>query len=264
MDGGAPGRCLGRLKPDAELLRRSPQFGAKFGAKRSVSSLDRRAIKFTPSIDDNNTLSDCTAVCVGNYARAAALIKGGFGIVIPTPKVVGFYSQSTGYDGTPATDGGGFIPRVLSSQAVKGFDIGDPNKVPLVGAWGTFDPADTNLMRNSMVETGAVDLGVALSMADQNTSGVWDINPPASAGDPTPGSWGLHSWMGYDFTGTEDTDTLRVGTWGYWQRVTWRWLKRAVEEAHSIAWRLFGVGVGSDYDTLVADGELFAGWLADA
>jgi hypothetical protein len=256
-------RRLGRLQPDAEMLRRCPQLGVgSFGAKRSISSLDRRSTGFNPDNDRNNELSNCTAVAVANYARAAALVIGGYKIVIPTPKVVGFYSQTTGYDGTPATDRGGFIPKVLANQTAQGFDTGDQTR--FVGAWGTFDPLDVNLARNAMAETAGVDIGIALSISDQNTPGVWDINPPASAGDPTPGSWGLHSALGFDFTGTEDTDTVRIGTWGGWQDVTWRWWRKQVDEAHSIAWRRFGVAPGLDYDALVADGEMFSGWLAAA
>jgi hypothetical protein len=241
------------------MLAKAPQLGVhRLATKRAPTRIDRSSIAFTPGMDDNNILNDCTAVSVANCARAAAALHG-YSIDIPTTKVVGFYSQSTGYNGTPGTDLGGVIARVLQSQAQPGFDIG--GQAPLIGAFGTFDPQDLNLMRVAMDEAGIVDLGVALSISDQNME-VWDTIAPASAGDPTPGSWGLHSLFGWDYTGLADDDTVRLGTWGGWQVATWRWVRARADEGHSIAWRQFGVAPSIDYDRLVADNDLFAGWLA--
>jgi hypothetical protein len=250
---------LGRQPHDPAAIAQAPQLECHFGARRAQPSLDREAVGFLPHLDDNNRLSDCTAVALANCARAASLLHG-YAIVIPTPRVVAFYSQSTGYNPTDAaTDRGGVITNVLADQARQGFDVGD--QAPLSGAWGTFDPRNRNVMALCMEEVGSVNLGVSLSISDQTTT-IWDTNPPASAGDPTPGSWGLHDCMLWDYTGLNDDDTVRIGTWGYWQRATWRWISARADEAHSVAWRRFGGAEKTiDYEQLIADGELFAGWL---
>ena len=88
---------------------------------------------------------------------------------------------------------------------------------------------------------------------------IWDTDAPASAGDPTPGSWGGHCPIIWDYTGTADTDLVRLGTWGYWQKATWRWIRQRTQEAHAIAWRqLDAAGTdGLDYERLMADAALF-------
>ena len=257
---GSAVRQLGRLPHDPAMLARAPQLGGHaLGAKRAPATLDRLALGLMPRLDGNDRLSDCTAVAIANSARAAAMLDG-YQVAIPTAKVVGFYGQSTGYDGTPATDRGGVLAKVLANQAQAGFDIGA--QAPLVGAWGTFDPHDRNLMALAIDELGTVQLGVALSISDQRL-GIWDTVVPASAGDSAPGSWGRHAMMAWDYTGLDDKDTVRCGTWGAWQHVTWRWIRARAEEAHSLAWRRFGgAGAAIDYERLVADNELFVGWLA--
>jgi len=251
----------GRLAHDPAMLARAAQLADHPVAQMvELAQLDRSNIEFTPCLDDNDIRSNCTAVDLANCLRAAAVLAG-YQIVIPTPKVVAFYSQSTGYDGTPATDVGGVEALVLASQARAGFDTG--GQTEMVGAWGTQDPADHGLIRRCITHIGTATLGVALSIADK-TMDVWDTETPASAGDPTPGSWGRHELFGWDFTGTEPTDLVRLGTWGGWKYATWRWARKAVEEAHAISWRQIGAPVGIDYDKMLADNDLFAGWVLAA
>ena len=253
-----PPRCLGRLEHNPAMDARAPQLGAHALTRATAPDrLNRSMVPFTPRMDRNDQLENCTAVALANAARAAAALRG-FGVYIPTDKVVAFYRQSTGYNGTPATDHGGIETAVLNSQARQGFDIGA--EAPLVGAWGTFDPTDQNLMRAAISEGGAVCLGVSLSISDKTTL-VWDIDSPAAAGDSAPGSWGRHELIGWDYSGTGNMDVVRLGTWGGWQRATWRWLRQRVDEVHLVAWRQLGsTPLSIDYDRLVADTALFAGW----
>ena len=257
-----PGKHLGRKPADPAALARAPQLGNHMLASMPAPPvLDRSKIAFTPDMDGNDTVGDCTAVALANCARAAACLAG-FQIVIPKPKVIAFYSQSTGYNPkVPSTDQGGVEVDVLANQARHGFDIGE--QTPLVGAWGTFDPGNQGLMRSCIANVGTCYIGVALSISDQNMK-VWDTDAPASAGDPTPGSWGDHAPFIWDYEGTSDTDLVRIGTWGYWQKATWRWVRRRTQEAHGIAWRQMNkAGTdGLDYDRLLADSELFSTWVA--
>jgi hypothetical protein len=214
--------------------------------------LDRSNIVFTPWLDRNDQIGDCTAVGIANAARAMATLDG-FGVSIPTDRVVAFYSASTGYDpANPATDQGGVELDVLGYQLTNGFDTGD--QAPLVGAFATFDPRDRVTFANVMAKFGTAYLGVNLASADLDTSAVWDTATP---GDQTPGSWGGHCLLAWDYTGLGDTDTVRLATWGTLQPCTWRWLAARCEEAHVLIWRQLMKAnalnfAGLDYDGLRA------------
>jgi hypothetical protein len=254
---------LGRLPHDPAMLAAAPQFAAGLlGDLGAPDKLDRRGIRVPLAMDGNDRLSNCTSVGLANCARAAAELHG-YDVDIPEASVIQFYSQSTGYDAAkPETDAGGNMALVLASQANKGFDIGA--QAPLVAAWGTFDPADLNLMRVAIDRVGSAYLGVSLSISDQQLA-VWDTAAPTWAGDPTPGSWGRHAVMAWDYTGTGPDDTVRLGTWGYWMLATWRWIAARADEAHAVAWRQFaGETAPVDYDALLADAALFAGWPGPA
>jgi hypothetical protein len=167
--------------------------------------------------------------------------------------VVALYSASTGYvPGDPSTDQGGVELDVLGYQASHGFDTGD--QAPLVGAFATFDPRDRATFASTMALLGPVYLGVNLASADLDTSVVWDTATP---GDQTPGSWGGHCLLAWDYTGLGDTDTVRLATWGTLQPCTWRWLADRCEEAHVLIWRQLMKAnalnfAGLDYDGLRA------------
>jgi hypothetical protein len=178
----------------------------------------------------------------------------GFGIDIPTERVVAFYSASTGYDpADPSTDLGGVELDVLAYQLQHGFDHGGQTK--LVGTFATFDPADRAMMANAMAKVGPVYLGVNLAEADMDMGGAWDTTTP---GNQEPGSWGGHCLISWDYTGLGDDDVVRLGTWGMWVPATWRWIRDRTEEAHVILWRQLMKASGQnfaglDYDRLRAD-----------
>lgn len=203
----------------------------------------------------NDLLGDCTAAGLGNLLSAfTALNTNGHAYFpIDTTHCEQFYSESTGYvPGDASTDNGGIITDVLT----KAQTIGYPSKYqrfrPL---WGTADVDDVQAMGNIMESFGAAYLGVALAAADQYAE-VWDTNTP---GDQTPWSWGGHCLLGFDYEGLDDTDIVRLITWGGFKKCTWRWLKSRVIEIHAVAFRQImpadGVNVlsHSDWEKLVAD-----------
>ena len=135
---------------------------------------------------------------------------------------------------------------------------------PLVADFATVDPADRAMLARSMASCGTIYLGINLAMADQTfgPTTVWDTDAPAESGDPTPGSWGGHCVFAWDYSGLTDADVVRLGTWGGWQRATWRWLRSRADEAHVLIWRDLQTVeqrnfAGIDYDMLRAEALAF-------
>jgi hypothetical protein len=226
---------LGRLPHDPAAVARAPSlYGHVLASKPPPPKLlrDQVAYPFAPQMDANDQIGDCTAVGVANYARGVAALNG-FGLPIPTDAVVGLYSASCGYvPGDPSTDQGGVELNVLAYQLQSGFPYG--GQAPLVGDFATFDPTDRALFATTMANLGLVYMGVNLSVSDQ-ASQTWDTNPPASAGDPTPGSWGGHCLLAWAYTGLADDDLVTLVTWGCLDyKATWRWVRARCEEAHAI------------------------------
>ena len=244
------GMRLGRLPHDPARIAALPQFGRHaLAAELAPPKLDRSGITWFPGLDGNDQIGDCTAVGIANAARAMAAI-GGFVLPIPPTAAPSFYSASTGYDpARPETDQGGIEADVLAYQAMHGFpaDMQDP----LVALYATSDPGDLNALRTVAWQCGSAYLGVDLALADQS-AGVWDTSTPADAGDAMPGSWGGHCLLAWDWTGIEDTDTVRLVTWGALQPATWRWVRSRLTEVHALMWRQFGEIPGIDYERLEA------------
>ena len=252
---------LGLLPARPADLARAPRLGAHPIARRTPqAALDRSAVPFRPQPFGNNTLSDCTAAGLGNAALAIGAL-GGFQPVVTEPAVESFYSATSGYiPGQPGTDRGAVLTDVLAYQARSGFHTGAEL---LTGPWATVDPFNRSLLALGMEMFGAVILGVALSLADMNRVGqLWDVGVMATGGDPTPGSGGLHCLLGWSYDGLTDGARVQLATWGGLQAATWRWLDRAIREAHVVAWRplLSTAGVnwsGVDYDALVGEAAAF-------
>jgi hypothetical protein len=256
------GLKLGRLPHNPAQVARMPRLtlhpmlsGTTIPTYPPV--LDRGRFQFQPGMDDNDQIGDCTAAGYANGARAAAALSG-YGIEITVPQAVDFYSQCSGYnpktplvDGENPTDTGAVLADVLTVQAKGGFAA--TNQM-LVADFATVEPADLNAIRAITARTGMLYCGVDLALADQAPAAFWDINTPAAAGDPAPGSWGGHCLGLWDWTGTRDTDLVRLATWGTFQTATWRWVKSRLVEAHAVMWRDLGSAIpGLDYDRLKAD-----------
>jgi len=249
---------LGALTPEPALRQRMPLLPGRLRANKSPDSLDRSRIAYSPIMGLNDQYGDCTAVGIANAALAKAAL-GGFRLPITDQQVLAFYARCLGIDPTNlpalAAAEGAYESDVLVVQAQAGFQTSDDL---LVGAFGSLqDPLDFNSIRMLMVEWGSAYLGVSLSLADQACD-VWTANPPASAGDPTPGSWGGHALLAWDYEGVEDSDIVHLVTWGSCgQRATWGWLRKACQEAHGILWRQLGLAAlqDSEYQALLAAGQ---------
>lgn len=216
------GRTLGEAPSDAPKLSRSMKM------RLAPARLDRSHVPFRPAMDHNDRIGNCTAVGVANSIRAQAALSG-WQANIPTQRVIDLYSASAGYDpARPDTDRGAPEATVLAWQLANGFDTGTQTRY--YGLWGSIDPQDLNHIRLTMAMLGGCYLGVALATADQ-TGDVWDTTTP---GDHTPGSWGGHCLWAWDYTGTNDDDIVRLGTWGQFQPATWRWLRKYIEEGHGL------------------------------
>lgn len=195
--------------------------------------LDRSSVNPAPIMGGNDALGDCTSVGLANSIRAVSALNG-YQTAISAEDAISFYAHSTGYEvGHPETDRGGVEVDVLTYAATYGLKLENERLYPL---WGSIDPDDLNGMRLAMTNLGPVYLGVQLAIADQATMGhLWDTEAQ-SAGDPTPGSWGGHCLLAWDYTGTEDTDEVTLLTWGTTQRATWRWLRSRMMEVHGLLW----------------------------
>lgn len=216
---------LGRLPADPAALAQAPQLAHHMRADAPPPpKLVRSHLAFTPSLDANDVLPNCTAVGLANCARAFAVLNG-FAIGIPTDKVVSFFGEAGGTaDGAVELD-------ILGYQRQHGFGTGDQTR--LVGDFATFTPADRGLFANAMAKCGALYLGVDLALADQDMTRTWDTSTP---GDQDAGSWGGHCLVAWDYTGLGDKDTVRLGTWGAWMDATWAWLEARCAEAHVLIW----------------------------
>jgi hypothetical protein len=235
---------LGRSAHDpARVAKVQPHV---MGAAAKVpDKLDRSSIPFIPHDCGNRALPICTAEATLNSAAAWSWVHAGSDIVFSVPKVQAFYAECAGVPDTQAaiaaTDGL-VILNVLEQAERSGFDIGQ--QVPLVPIYESIDVENQQAIAHAVLMCGAADIGVQLSISDQNMQ-VWDTAAPADAGDPTPGSWGGHDTFVFDWDGMEPTSLVRLGTWGYWQQATWRWVLQRLQAQEAFALRLPQLGLVS-------------------
>lgn len=201
--------------------------------------LDRSAIPFMPGLYGNDVFPICTAVAAANCARAYAWLKTGADITVDPLAPRAFYALVENIPNTDAAilaTSGAIVQDVLETAEAVGYDIGQQvSAVPLASAiYGL----DMTHIADAALTTGAANLGVSLSLSDQQMA-VWDTDAPAAAGDPTVGSWGMHDLILWDWDGLDPTSLVRLGTWGYWQKATWRWVLARADEAWSLVWPQF-------------------------
>lgn len=225
---------LGRRPHDPARVAAVRQH--RMGASKPPTKLDRSNIPFAVGMYGNDTMPNCTAVATANIARAFSWVSAGCDIPIDPTKVPAFYALCLDIPDTAAaimaTDGA-VILDVLQRAAAHGYDVGQ--QVNLLPEHAAIDPGDRLAIADAALSFGAADLGVALSVSDQNMS-VWDTAAPASAGNPAPGSWGGHDLFLWDWNGLDDDSLVRLGTWGGWQLATWRWVQARAEELYRLDW----------------------------
>ena len=238
------GKCAAKHDP------KSPRMSAlPFMTRTAPARLLRDHIDPSPLMLGNDTLGDCTSVGIANALRAQCSL-GGFQVAVETSDAIRFYSASTGYQPSNAsTDLGGVEVDVLAYAARKGYAL-QSEQVPSFPLWGTMDREDLNGVRLCMAGLGVAYGGFLLAQADQYAE-TWDTTTP---GDQTPGSWGGHCALLWDYTGTQDDDLVTVLTWGMKKKATWRWVRSRMDEAHAITFPQFvppnGLLGGADWDAL--------------
>jgi hypothetical protein len=237
---------LGRLLSDPIALAKIPSLdGHRFAAMAPPPYVDRSAVSFVPGLYQNNVLPDCTAVALVNAAQGVAAVNG-WQLDVDPNKVPAFYAKCIGLQGytmaqLAATPGASLVD-VLHTQ-LQGYDIG--TQTPLVGIPGQV-PLNKLALASAIARLRHAYIGVWLRERDMETvPGVWDAVPGRDDGKQVGG----HAVFLYDYTGLQDTDTVRVGTWGMWQHATWRWLLARCDEAHALVWRQLDP---VDADVLVA------------
>lgn len=242
---------------------RMPRMGSLLSKGAPLKAPDSIVRPRSPKVQmfGNDTLGDCTAAGIFNSLEVVASLAG-FSVPADTSDAVNFYSASTGYvKGDPSTDRGGYEVDVLRHAAQFGVVAAGNTFYPL--PW-TADPQDFDSMRLSIALTGCAYLGVELAVSDMNEAEasamdcVLDVDN-SRFGDPTPGSEGGHCLLAYEYTGSSDTDTITLVTWGGTKiRCTVRWLKSRIMEQHAILWTQLAspaglYPVGGRLDKLRAD-----------
>jgi hypothetical protein len=239
---------LGRKPLDAALIAGLPTLDCHdFALAPPPASLaQRRTLNYGLQMYANDRVGDCGLAGIANGASAEAALQG-YALGIGVERVLAFYGRFGYRPDDPKTDQGVVLTDVLANQAQQAFYAED--QLPLTGPYATIDPHDRAMLARVMDQVGWVYGGVSLAKADQ-VADVWDTNTPASAGDPTPGSWGGHCALPLYHTGFDDTDLVYFGTWGREHPATWRWVESRLAEAHAIIWRPIA---GVDNDRLCAD-----------
>lgn len=216
------------------------------GATPPPPVLDRRGVDYTPKLYQNGTLPNCTAVGYANYARAIAALNG-YALSVNADKVVAFYADCVGNPPDLAATDGAVMMDVLHHQAAHAVDVGFQS---LVANYGAISLARTALA-HGLDRLGGGYWGVTLRDRDMQTvGGVWDVVDGRDDGPVVGG----HCILGWDYTGLADNDTVRIGTWGTWQRATWRWVHGRMDEAWGLVFRQLVRADGTFYDGLTADG----------
>jgi hypothetical protein len=235
---------LGRKPHDPAAVRRVPSH--RFGAVPPPPRLDRGAVDFAPGLYANDTLPDCTAVALANAARGVAALNG-YGLVLDPARVPAFYGACVGNPRNLAATDGAVMLDVLARQALGGFDVGPQI---LHGLYATLDPHSRSALARGMARLGIGYWGVTLHERDMDGNPVWDVQTGRDDGSVVGG----HAVIAWDYSGLGDGDTVRLGTWGGWQKASWAWVAARLEEAYGIVWRQLERADGTFYDGVTADG----------
>ncbi|WP_428486005.1 hypothetical protein [Rhodopila sp.] len=235
---------LGRRPHDKLALARAPSH--RFGIAPPPPVLDRGDVAFMPELYSNDIIPDCTAAALANAARGIAALNG-FGLVVDQACVPAFYGACAGHPPDLAATDGVVMLDVLQRQASLGFDIGTQC---LFGLFGTLDVRSRSALAHGIARLGAGYWGVTLLERDMQRAAVWDVQDGRDDGEIAGG----HAVIAWDYTSLSDDGTVRLGTWGCWQRATWAWIAARLDEAHGVCWRQLERADGTFYDRLTADG----------
>jgi len=179
-------------------------------------------------MDGNDLVGDCTAAACAHAIQVWSRYAGGTEIVIPKALVLQFYSECTGYDGTPATDTGAVVQVVLTRWMNVGFPMPDGTRNRLHGFF-EIDPRNVQDAERSVYDCGAVDVGMNVPawLEQADPPDVWDN----SSGADTH-SVGGHSvlYAGYD----QPRGLLRTVSWGRDYDQTYAFEAAEVDELYAL------------------------------
>jgi hypothetical protein len=236
----------GRLESDPATIAAAPAHVFTPAAAYSVAlTLDRSATPFAPQLYDNDTLPDCTAVALANYARGVAELNG-FSLAVEAAKVPAFYGASIGNPPDLAATPGAQMIDVLRYQGRAGFDLGPQS---LVGRFASV-ALTRRVLAAGINRMGGLYWGVVLRERDMDTVGVtdWDVR-----GRDDGAIIGRHAISAWDYAGLGMADTVRLTTYGGFQRATWSWVADRLEEAWGLIWRQLARADGTFWHGLTAD-----------
>lgn len=200
----------------------------------------------------NDEEGDCAEASPGHMEQCWTAANGSQ-VIISDADIIGAYSAITGYvPGDPSTDNGSVMLDVMNYWRKTG--IGGRK----IAAFAALDLSNEEHFRQAIWLFGGVNIGAALSISDQNQE-VWSIAISGDLGDPTPGSWGGHSYpiVGYDMA----TGRYKCITWGAPKYLTFDWMRAKVDEAFvalSSDWAAPGVLAPSGFDLVALQADLRA------
>jgi hypothetical protein len=164
------------------------------------------------NIKGNDTLGDCVEAACGNIIDIWHA-DAGTGISVTAAQTVAFYSLTSGYRGTPATDQGSDEITVAEDWIKEGFA---PDLTPCA-AYVLVNPANPIEVRTAIDLFGNIMICGALltawvsAMATMKSGFTWDVG---SAADLKAG----HGFTGYGY----NANGVFIVTWGMFGTITWK------------------------------------------
>ena len=233
----------GLLPHDPVAVAAAPRH--LFGALRPPDRLNRPLRDWQPGMYGNDTLSNCTSVALFNQARGVEWLQAEAALSVLPLAPADFFAECAGDPPDLAAVHGLRALDVLSRAAVHGIPAANQRLYPQYGVVKRNRVA----LARAMNRLGGVYAGVTLHERDLQITQTWN-----TYGDPGPVDGGhmVNLWT-YE-GGLGDDAAVYVGTWGYWQPVTWAWLEARTAEAYGLVWRQLARGDGSYLDGLTAEG----------
>ncbi len=225
------------LKPcNPETLKSFYQYkNHPFASRQPKPVLDRRGINFTPDVDGNNDLPDCTAVQMANSIKAFSTLYAGVGYSTPLISVLTLYANTVGcpitIEAIKQTNGAVYADIVKTACSA---GIAVAPQLEAVPDVALLDNSVTQLA-NATDLYGCASIGIRLYDKDEQTIASGGL---LDADGSDPGTLqGRHMTMTWDYSGFAETNTWRINLWGVLYPVTLRWIQARIDESWAQMWR---------------------------
>jgi hypothetical protein len=219
-----PNLCLGRAAHDPARVAAVKPHAT--GGKPIATPDRRQAIRWAPSLVQNDALPTCTVAGLINSARWWALLRGGFDLTNIEANELAFFAKVAGVPDviTAIAQVPGLVMLDVLEYAQKnGFDVGNGNR--LVPEYNSIPTTDA--IMDAIVTRGSAYTGVRLYEADMQPGAVWR-GGIANAGKLVGG----HAIIETDCRG----GVFDIATWGGMTQADIEWLLARIDEAYSITW----------------------------